>query len=87
MIFPFSAAKAPYLAKFKVRHCGINKLEKLAAAGGEIQEEETDTQVELSDSVYWQACIFKVGDDVRQVRSMNSLTLIFLTFLAIHTKS
>ncbi|XP_046360282.2 phosphatidylinositol 4-kinase alpha-like isoform X1 [Haliotis rufescens] len=55
-----SAAKAPYLAKFRVKRCGIHGLERLALG---------DNQALAKDSVvpeYWQACIFKVGDDVRQ---------------------
>ena len=56
----FSAAKAPFLAKFRVKHCGIHGLERLAE-GGLVDFEEENTQE------YWQACIFKVGDDVRQV--------------------
>ncbi|BET02066.1 Phosphatidylinositol 4-kinase [Nesidiocoris tenuis] len=59
-----SAAKAPYLARFKVKRCGINELETMAMAVTEV----TDPSQEKSSIVheYWQAAIFKVGDDVRQ---------------------
>ncbi|KAI8480194.1 Phosphatidylinositol 4-kinase alpha [Branchiostoma belcheri] len=53
-----SAAKAPFLARFKVRKCGINDLENLGLEGG-------DTTDGTAEEV-WQAAIFKVGDDVRQ---------------------
>ena len=56
-----SAAKAPYLAKFKVKNVGISRLEKIGCdykQGGETEAE--------SDGSYWQAVIFKVGDDCRQ---------------------
>lgn len=56
-----SAAKAPYLARFKVEHVGLSGLEKLGAS-----EEVPEFKNESKQS--WQACIFKVGDDVRQVR-------------------
>ncbi|XP_062522021.1 phosphatidylinositol 4-kinase alpha-like [Corticium candelabrum] len=62
-----SAAKAPFLAKFRVRKCGVEELEKLNT-----EEDETDgniipqTTTFLDDGSYWQASIFKVGDDVRQ---------------------
>jgi len=58
--FDFSAAKAPYLARFKVEHVGITGLEKLAT---------TDDVPRFTDETKqsWQGCIFKVGDDVRQV--------------------
>jgi len=68
-----SAAKAPYLAKFKVKKCGISDLEKFG-----LQYEDANTRSptsqeekghgngdELGD-IYWQAAIFKVGDDCRQ---------------------
>jgi phosphatidylinositol 4-kinase len=59
-----SAAKAPYLAKFKVQKVGINKLEQL---GCEYDEKDGDgTSQGETDSSYWQAAIFKVGDDCRQ---------------------
>ncbi|XP_023346695.1 phosphatidylinositol 4-kinase alpha [Eurytemora carolleeae] len=67
-----SAAKAPYLARFKVKKCGISDLEKFGLeyaatspvspgqksgkSGGSGEERDT----------YWQAAIFKVGDDCRQ---------------------
>lgn len=56
-----SAAKAPYLARFKVCRCGITELEKqgMAVSGG--QGITPGIGPEL-----WQAAIFKVGDDVRQ---------------------
>uniref|UniRef100_A0A2C9JIA0 1-phosphatidylinositol 4-kinase n=1 Tax=Biomphalaria glabrata TaxID=6526 RepID=A0A2C9JIA0_BIOGL len=60
-----SAAKAPYLARFKVKHCGINGLEKLAAS--DLTKKKMGTEVDgLEEVIHWQACIFKVGDDVRQ---------------------
>ncbi|KAG8200239.1 hypothetical protein JTE90_025015 [Oedothorax gibbosus] len=56
-----SAAKAPYLARFKVQHCGIlemeNKVQSMAKENG---------KVDNMGKEYWQAAIFKVGDDVRQ---------------------
>ncbi len=63
-ISPFySAAKAPYLAKFRVKKCGIQELESLG-----MKDRLSPVQEEVSiESQYWQACIFKVGDDVRQV--------------------
>ncbi|XP_073997967.1 phosphatidylinositol 4-kinase III alpha isoform X1 [Rhodnius prolixus] len=59
-----SAAKAPYLARFKVKKCGINDLESMALAVSSGESEGADRPsigLEL-----WQAAIFKVGDDVRQ---------------------
>uniref|UniRef100_A0AAY5F3V7 Phosphatidylinositol 4-kinase alpha n=1 Tax=Electrophorus electricus TaxID=8005 RepID=A0AAY5F3V7_ELEEL len=50
-----SAAKAPYLAKFKVKRCGVSELEKEGVYSSESARE-----------VCWQAAIFKVGDDCRQ---------------------
>ena len=55
-----SAAKAPYLARFQVKRCGINELEESGLKDDAI----CDTS---PSNIYWQACIFKVGDDVRQV--------------------
>ncbi|KAJ8312892.1 hypothetical protein KUTeg_010265 [Tegillarca granosa] len=55
-----SAAKAPFLAKFKVQKCGIHELEKLGMGEHSLLENAS------MGSQYWQACIFKVGDDVRQ---------------------
>lgn len=53
-----SAAKAPYLARFKVQKVRLSDLETLGKTGGKI-----DNDVSLQ---YECACIFKVGDDVRQ---------------------
>ncbi|XP_053375288.1 phosphatidylinositol 4-kinase alpha-like [Mercenaria mercenaria] len=57
-----SAAKAPFLARFKVKPCGIHQLEDLGLSNTE--DEEYNRQ--HSTAMVWQACIFKVGDDVRQ---------------------
>ncbi|XP_067946657.1 phosphatidylinositol 4-kinase alpha-like [Watersipora subatra] len=54
-----SAAKAPYLAKFKVQHVGLAGLETLGTVTK--LPAFTDESQQL-----WQGCIFKVGDDVRQ---------------------
>jgi phosphatidylinositol 4-kinase len=60
-----SAAKAPYLAKFKVQKLGISKLE---TAGLEFVEgvRSPSGEEREAESSYWQAAIFKVGDDCRQ---------------------
>ncbi|UXI14588.1 glycine-tRNA ligase-like [Sarcoptes scabiei] len=57
-----SAAKAPFLARFKIIYCGQEELENLAM-------NQTDLDVEHFYSLgpeLWEAAIFKVGDDVRQ---------------------
>ncbi|XGW14011.1 hypothetical protein V3C99_000358 [Haemonchus contortus] len=69
-----SAAKAPFLARFKVQRCGVHELERL---GLEAQSQEKGKPPppradlnelrKINDSgTCWQAAIFKVGDDVRQ---------------------
>ncbi len=62
-----SAAKAPYLATFRVRYLGINKLETEAC---NFREGESENQVakaaEEQHSDSWKSAIFKVGDDCRQ---------------------
>lgn len=63
ILYFHSAAKAPFLARFKVQRYGINELENIALAvstNGKVENKrETDEKT-------WQAAIFKVGDDVRQ---------------------
>ncbi|XP_067015107.2 phosphatidylinositol 4-kinase alpha [Anabrus simplex] len=63
-----SAAKAPYLARFKVRRCGINELENLAMAVSNNQHNALKDSLSATSLGVetWQAAIFKVGDDVRQ---------------------
>ncbi|QQP57676.1 Uncharacterized protein FKW44_002744 [Caligus rogercresseyi] len=60
-----SAAKAPYLARFKVRRLGINQLEEKGIEYSEKEDESVIANNDHSDE-YWQAAIFKVGDDCRQ---------------------
>lgn len=71
-----SAAKAPYLARFRVNRCGLLELEAMAM---EVTSNPTSPSVvnnnreqrqlmnpQLTSGDVWQAAIFKVGDDVRQ---------------------
>lgn len=53
-----SAAKAPYLARFVVQRIKLSDLEELGKTGKRIEP-----NISLQ---YKSACIFKVGDDVRQ---------------------
>jgi len=61
----FSAAKAPYLARFRVRKCGINELEQTAMAISNQQTSGKNGQIVDSSSMMgldtWQAAIFKVN--------------------------
>lgn len=58
--FLHSAAKAPFLARFKVRRTGISVVESVGL-GQPIPASSLSMNPEI-----WQAAIFKVGDDVRQ---------------------
>ncbi|CAD6207905.1 GSCOCG00003162001-RA-CDS [Cotesia congregata] len=57
-----SAAKAPFLARFRVQRYGIKELENIAMAVSANAKVET----KCAGLETWQAAIFKVGDDVRQ---------------------
>ena len=69
-----SAAKAPYLATFRVRYMGIKKLEeeacKMQFENGDHKDnknkEDNDNQNNASKNDTWKSAIFKVGDDCRQ---------------------
>ncbi|XP_078277574.1 phosphatidylinositol 4-kinase, catalytic, alpha b isoform X2 [Rhinoraja longicauda] len=60
-----SAAKAPYLAKFKVKRCGVAELEKEGLRSCSEGADDCSNDKEC-EGIYWQAAIFKVGDDCRQ---------------------
>ncbi|XP_066584253.1 phosphatidylinositol 4-kinase alpha isoform X2 [Prorops nasuta] len=59
-----SAAKAPFLARFKVQKYGISELENIALDVSTNGKDETNKTKRKEAT--WQAAIFKVGDDVRQ---------------------
>jgi len=57
----FSAAKAPYRATFRVQTVGIEQVERCADPNYELIQDFSNQ--------YSQMAIFKVGDDVRQVKT------------------
>jgi phosphatidylinositol 4-kinase len=60
-----SAAKAPYLARFRVLRCGLLELEHRGLTS-EGDQKSAGQQEQDNSNLVWQAAIFKVGDDVRQ---------------------
>lgn len=101
-----SAAKAPYLAKFKVKRCGVSELEKEGTAkadcsksGSCVQRQNGHNGVfpsglqchsdsveegkgeEEAKKICWQAAIFKVGDDCRQVWASPSSAVVYGVFM------
>ena len=86
-----SAAKAPFLARFRVKQCGVRELETLGLKDNPEILSGTHSSNSIAaarpgvnmpnngpsmSSQHWQACIFKVGDDVRQ--DMLALQIIAL---------
>lgn len=69
LIIFFSAAKAPFLARFKARHCGVNELERVALECYQNAERNgTSTEADLQTisrgdemSIGWTGAIFKVS--------------------------
>ncbi|VDO94030.1 unnamed protein product [Soboliphyme baturini] len=57
-----SAAKAPFLVRFEVKHCSIAEIEDL----GMSEKKQQNVEKKEEPVLEWQAAIFKVGDDVRQ---------------------
>ncbi len=60
-----SAAKAPYLARFRVQRVRLSELERLGKTGSS-GTGRTESSAAGTTLQYECACIFKVGDDVRQ---------------------
>ena len=58
------------MARFRVKAVGVSELEEMAInTTSDIRDAEAThkAMLQASDEVKWQGCIFKVGDDVRQV--------------------
>ncbi|KAF8358748.1 hypothetical protein PRIPAC_93743, partial [Pristionchus pacificus] len=76
-----SAAKAPFLARFKVKRCEVVELESMGLSAHNngknvLTQLKNPTSEEERSRIVWQAAIFKVGDDVRQ--DMLALQLMHL---------
>jgi len=65
----YSAAKAPYRATFRVQTVGIEQVERCADPDYEFMDDASNQ--------YSQMAIFKVGDDVRQVKEKSFLFSMF----------
>jgi phosphatidylinositol 4-kinase len=81
-----SAAKAPYLARFRVLRCGLLELEHRglgsdadsSSATAANNGNKNSANQEDNSNLVWQAAIFKVGDDVRQDMLALQVCIIFL---------
>lgn len=56
-----SAAKAPFLARFRVRRCGISELEQLAMNVSKHGSLQPSADKQSMGAELWQAAIFKVS--------------------------
>ena len=50
-----------------MKKCGVAELESMGLHQDETETEDETALLHKTSQNYWQACIFKVGDDVRQV--------------------
>ena len=87
-----SVSCSRYLAKFKVQKCGIAELERIGVdyneengldgkKGNEVKSPGQKSSNSGGEDSYWQAAIFKVGDDCRQdVLALQVIELFKLVF-------
>ena len=60
-----SAEKAPFRAKFKVKKFNLEDVESINQSDSLLRQ-ISQQSVANENNTFWQSCIFKVGDDVRQ---------------------